>query len=138
MTDKIQNPHIQTLCQLAEEDESTLQFPLPDQIFGFHAQQSCEKLFKALIAANGKAYPFTHSLEKLADLLADCHEALPDTPYDVLLLEPFAVQLRYDIGDSLPDEDKVAIRESIVTLRLHVIQRILSLEGSAVSRPSGS
>jgi hypothetical protein len=63
---------------------------------------------------------------------------LPDTPYDVLLLEPFAVQLRYDIGDSLPDEDKVAIRDSVATLRVYVIQRILSLEGGAVSKPSGS
>jgi HEPN domain-containing protein len=29
------------------------------------AQQSCEKSLKALIAARGRAYDFTHNLEKL-------------------------------------------------------------------------
>ncbi len=117
------------LCKLAQEDESTLQFPLPDQIFGFHAQQSCEKFFKALIAANGRTYPFTHSLEKLAEILEDASETLPDMPYDVLLLEPFAVQLRYDIGESLPEEEKVSKRESVSILGTHIVQRILALEG---------
>jgi HEPN domain-containing protein len=117
------------LCKLAREDESTLQFPLPDQIFGFHAQQSCEKLFKALIAANNQTYPFTHSLEKLGEILEDSQETLPDMPYDLIQLEPFAVQLRYDIGESVAEEDKVAIRESVAILRAHVINRILTLEG---------
>jgi len=80
--------------------------PLPDQIFGFHAQQSCEKFFKALIAAHGRTYPFTHSLEKLAEILEQAAERLPEMPYDLLLLEPFAVQFRYDIGDSLSEEER--------------------------------
>jgi HEPN domain-containing protein len=116
------------LCKLAEEDESVLQFQLPDQIFGFHAQQSCEKLFKALIAANDKTYPLSHSLEKLAEILGECKETLPGMPYDVILLEPFAVQLRYDIGESLPEDDKIAIRESVAILHAHVVSRILVLE----------
>ena len=79
------------LCRLAQEDASVLPLPLPDQIFGFHAQQSCEKFFKALIAAKGLDYPLTHSLERLAAALEESSETLPNMPYDVLLLEPFAV-----------------------------------------------
>jgi HEPN domain-containing protein len=127
----IKNPHIQTLCKLAQEDESTLQFPLPDQIYGFHAQQSCEKLFKALIAANNRAYPFTHSLEKLSDILMECGESLPSMPYDPIQLEPFAVELRYDLGGTLSDEEKKEILESLVILREYVLERVLELEKRA-------
>jgi len=101
---------------------------LPDQIYGFHAQQSCEKLFKALISSNNRTYPFTHSLEKLANLLDECGEVLPVTSYDLITLEPFAVQLRYDVGGHLSESEKVLIRESVAVLRGHVYARILSLE----------
>ncbi len=128
MTEMIRNPHIQTLFTLAQEDETTLQFPLPDQIYGFHAQQACEKLLKALISANNRTYPFTHNLEKLADILTDCGETLPATSYDLLSLEPFAVLLRYDLGGHLSASDKVLIRESVAALRQHIHARILALE----------
>jgi len=116
------------LCRLAQEDASVLPLPLPDQIFGFHAQQSCEKFFKALIAAKGLDYPLTHSLERLAAALEESSETLPNMPYDVLLLEPFAVQFRYDLGASLGDEEKVAIRESLAILDDYVVKRILAIE----------
>lgn len=135
MTDGIQNPHVKTLCELAGQDESTLQFPLPDQIFGFHAQQSCEKLFKALIAANGLTYPFTHSLERLSEILVAAGETLPKTSYDLLDLEPFAVEFRYDVGGSLSEEEKTGIRESLRLTREYVLERILVLEGLPGARP---
>jgi len=128
MTEQIRNPHVQMLCRLAQEDASVLPLPLPDQIFGFHAQQSCEKFFKALIAAKGLDYPLTHSLERLAAALEESSETLPNMPYDVLLLEPFAVQFRYDLGASLGDEEKVAIRESLAILDDYVVKRILAIE----------
>ena len=118
------------LCALALDDESTLQFPLPDQIYGFHAQQSCEKLLKALIAAHGRTYPFTHSLEKLADMLEGCGEHLPALPYDLEKLEIFAVDLRYDIGETLSDAERTSIRDSVAVLREHVLSRILALESN--------
>jgi HEPN domain-containing protein len=116
------------LCQLAQEDASTLQFPLPDQIYGFHAQQSCEKLFKALISAHNRTYPLTHSLEKLIDVLDECGEKLPSTSFDPILLEPFAVQLRYDVGAHLSESEKLDVRESVAVLDAFVVIRILDIE----------
>jgi hypothetical protein len=132
MTGKIRNPHVQTLCRLALEDEATLQFPVSDLIYGFHAQQGCEKLLKALISSHNRSYPFTHNLEKLVDLLAECHEELPATPYDLLNLEPFAVEHRYDVGGSLTADDRTAVRASVAILREHILARILEIEGSSI------
>jgi hypothetical protein len=128
MTGSIRSAHVRTLCILAQADESSLQFPLPDNIYGFHAQQSCEKLFKALLAANGIVYPFTHRLETLAKLLETCGEILPFTPYDPIDLDPYAVELRYDMGDPLSSSDRVTIRQSVAILRESILNRILELE----------
>jgi len=113
---------------LAEDDESTLTYPLPDHIFGFHAQQSCEKLFKALIAAHGVAYPLTHDLAELMKLLAVHQETLPAVPFDPLLLMPYAVHLRYQYGVGLTQRERQDIQESVVALREYVVARILELE----------
>ena len=128
MTAIIRNPHAQTLCKLALDDESALQYPLPDQIFGFLAQQSCEKLFKALITSRNVPYPLTHNLQKLADLLLDVQESVPIPSSTLRQLQPFAVELRYDVGAALSEQERLALRESIATLREHVVARILELE----------
>jgi hypothetical protein len=62
-------------------DESTLQYPLPDYIFGFRTQQSWEKLMKALISSHNGGYPFPHDLEDLLKILEDCGEAMPLLPF---------------------------------------------------------
>ena len=80
MTGNILSPQIQMLCMLAQDDESALRYPLPNQIFGFLAQQSCEKLLKALLGSNGIAYPLTHQLGELYKLLAKCQETPPTLP----------------------------------------------------------
>lgn len=121
------------LCSLAMDDESTLQYPLPDQIYGFHAQQSCEKLFKALISTHDRDYPFTHELEKLLKLLVACGESLPSVPFAFERMEPFAVVLRYDFGPGLSADDRNLVRESVAILREHVVGRILELE--RIGRP---
>lgn len=128
MTDGIRSPHVQTLCVLAAEDESTLQYPLPDHIFGFHAQQSIEKLLKALISAHDRSYPLTHSLEKLLNVLRDCGEALPDLPFSLKRLDPFAVIFRYDLGARLSSAERSDMRESIALVRQHVLTRIIEVQ----------
>ncbi len=80
MNEPIPNPHAQTLFTLALQDESTLQFPLPDAIFGFYAQQSCEKLLKALLSARNQQYPFKHSLERLLQMVQDLNEPCRSSP----------------------------------------------------------
>lgn len=73
----------------------------------FHAQQAVEKALKAVMTSGRIAYPRTHNLEELANLIADQGIALPLTPREFRRLNPFAVQFRYD--------DQVTLRCSRVT-----------------------
>jgi hypothetical protein len=128
MIANIQAQPIRKLCILAQNDESALQYPLPDEIFGFHAQQSAEKLMKALIAAHGVPYPLTHQMNELLKLVASCGETLPALPFDPLALQPFAVQLRYDEGPVLSDTVRSEMRDSAAMLREFVVARVLELQ----------
>ncbi len=84
---------------------------------------------KALISAHGrKVYPMTHNHERLIEVLDDLGEKLPALPYDLLDLEPFAVELRYDIRGDLSEAEMRSIKQTVVCLREHVLVRILELE----------
>lgn len=69
-----------------------------DEIFGFHVQQAVEKLLKAWLALLGKAYPATHDLARLVEILKT---------YDPNVLEfgdlteytSYAVRFRYSVSD---------------------------------------
>ena len=67
------------LMNKAAEDEALLDEVgaserVSDSVFGFHCQQSAEKLLKALLSVYGIAFPRTHNLRMLTDLLHDaCH-----------------------------------------------------------------
>lgn len=50
---------------------------ISDASVGFHAQQAAEKLLKATLARRRVAYPFTHDLERLLELIA---ASLGDSP----------------------------------------------------------
>jgi HEPN domain-containing protein len=70
------NLQVQTLFIKSAEDEHTLTFAVRDAVFEFHAQQAIEKLLKALIAAHGEVFPFTHDLQLLIDQLERLGEVL--------------------------------------------------------------
>ena len=62
------------LLEAAERDVSALRgmgdaAVFADEIFGFHAQQAAEKLFKAWLALLGETYPMTHDLTELLEIL---------------------------------------------------------------------
>ena len=82
-----------------------------DDIWGFHAQQAVEKLLKTQLAVRGIAFPFTHRLNDLADLLDDNHQALDPEFESLLELTGYAVELRYirlDTGTTTPlDRDAI-------------------------------
>ncbi len=68
-----------------------------DSIFGFHAQQSVEKLLKALLSFNNIEFPRSHDLRFLLELMDGCGlgvnleiENLCDE------LTPYSVTFRYD------------------------------------------
>ena len=128
MTVKIRNAYAQELYILAAGDESTLQYPLPDNIFGFHAQQACEKYLKVLLTALAVRYPKTHSLDELTKMLADAGEAIPSIGIDLSELEPFAVQFRYTQGVPINDSFREQMRASVKTLGAYILERVSSLE----------
>lgn len=61
----------------------------------FHAQQCCEKALKALLVHLGVAFPRTHVLELLMDLLESQGVTLPNEVEDAIRLTQYAVETRY-------------------------------------------
>jgi len=49
----------------------------PSWVLGFHAQQAVEKALKAVLSGAGLAYPRTHNLVMLSELLRTSAIALP-------------------------------------------------------------
>jgi len=76
---------------------------IADSILGFHAQQAIEKWLKAVLAANGVAFEYTHDLRHLIGLVEAAGLRFPlDIPQVVMFTE-FAVPLRYeDLLDAEP------------------------------------
>ncbi|MGB2841825.1 MAG: HEPN domain-containing protein [Halobacteriota archaeon] len=96
------------LLEKAAQDEFVMDKLLadpasPEEAIGFHAQQAAEKLLKAVLANAGIAYPVTHRLAELIDLINDAGLSFPEHLNDIRLLTPFAVEFRYDI---LPEEQE--------------------------------
>jgi len=61
----------------------------------FHAQQCAEKALKALLLQRGIAFPRTHSIEVLLDLLKAHGVALPNGVDEAFSLSEYAIQTRY-------------------------------------------
>jgi HEPN domain len=71
--------HARMMLDIANSDRKAIRNMLDadkfdDTIFGFHAQQAVEKLFKAWFSLRGVAYPRTHDLKVLHQLLEDQQE----------------------------------------------------------------
>jgi HEPN domain-containing protein len=62
----------------------------------FHAQQSVEKSLKAILFAIGAEFRRTHDLYELADRIEQAGVALPYNADELGLLNPYAVDFRYD------------------------------------------
>jgi HEPN domain-containing protein len=85
---------------------------LADAVVGFHAQQAVEKALKAVLSARDFAYPWTHDLRHLVELLDDAGSPVPDQLVGVARLTPWAAQLRY--GEASDDElDRLATVEIV-------------------------
>ena len=87
----------------------------PEEEWGFQAQQALEKLLKAQLVLRDQPAPRTHELLDLALLL---NEELPE---DLLQLQVFAVEARYEEGPfALPASREVLLAE--------LERRLVSLE----------
>jgi HEPN domain-containing protein len=61
----------------------------------FHAQQCAEKTLKGLLTARSVAFPRTHVIETLLDLLKVNGLAIPENVDEAFELTQYAVQTRY-------------------------------------------
>jgi HEPN domain-containing protein len=90
----------ETLLGLARDDEFAARSLLPvagvaDSILGFHAQQAVEKALKAVLAANGLEFPYTHDLDGLTELCETNGLQVPQALEGVERLTPYGVHMRY-------------------------------------------
>lgn len=91
-------------------------FAFDEGIFGFHAQQACEKLLKAWLPHLGIAPPFIHDLRRLLELLAERGVVVADAGV-IADLTDYAVEWRYD---EMPPDELLDRPETIaVCARLH-------------------
>lgn len=70
------------------------------ELIGFHAQQSVEKLLKAVLCYREIDFPHVHNLAVLMDLLGYQGLDMPAELREALWLTPYAVEYRYDYHDS--------------------------------------
>ncbi len=67
-------------------------------VAGFHLEQAAEKALKAWLLLKGIDYPRTHDLNVMLGLLEDQGESV-EIFWSLLVLNPFAVQFRYELAD---------------------------------------
>jgi HEPN domain-containing protein len=80
-----------------------------DAIVGFHAQQAVEKAFKAVLAARGATFPFTHNIGLLMTLVEDESILAPPSLADADLLTPYGVALRYGVKSPGTVDRRIAL-----------------------------
>lgn len=115
----------------AAEDEATLHvLGIPDSVLGFHAQQSVEKLMKALISARSSQFEMTHDLHRLEQALKGLGETLPSAPIRFSDLNDFAVEYRYDLLFQHANPDKAELLETVRLIREHVVARVAALSAT--------
>lgn len=124
--------HALQLLEMATRDHTALSHMLnaidfPEEVFGFHAQQSIEKALKAWIAVRHLAYPKTHDLGVLVRILAEAgtevgsFEGLEE--YTI-----YAVQYRYESYDEAEEKlNRKAVIAETEALLQHVRQVIEAL-----------
>ena len=96
-----------------------------DGIVGFHAQQAAEKALKAWLTLLGIEFPRTHDLSLLIHKL-DGGGIDVASLWELLNLNPFAVQFRYEILDDEPLDQGATLEQ--VTALLHHVEGLLAQE----------
>lgn len=97
-------------------------FAFDEAIFGFHAQQACEKALKAWRLSRDVVPPFVHDLRELLLMLRDVGVHVPEA-LEIARLTKYAVQWRY--GD--PPYDDLLDRPSTVALCERLLMQVRPL-----------
>lgn len=114
--------------QKAEEDWRALEWlaQSPDPVWsavGFHAQQCVEKYLKARLQEAGTAFPKTHDLEALLELLLPVEPTWVACRADLAFLSRFAVENRYP-GVAASADEAADARRGCTALRSAIRQSL--------------
>ena len=116
------------LSAKASEDEAAVRALLEasevsDPIVGFHAQQAVEKLIKSALAHEGIAYPRTHDIAHLIDLLREAGVEPKIPVEDAIDLTGWGALFRYN--DPIDEKlDRFAALETVEAVRRWVEGRL--------------
>ena len=101
-----------------------------DEIFGFHAQQAAEKILKAWLTAIGGTYGYVHDLRILLLSLRELGCDI-DRFRSLIMLNPFAAQLRYEPMETLDEPlDRAPLRAQVQDLYDHVLSVLAALDSN--------
>jgi len=100
------------------------------EAIGFNSQQAAEKYLKALLVFHQVAFPRTHSLGELLDLVHTAQPAIAEYLRDVTALNPYGVEYRYpgDFPDMSQEEALTAlglaskVRDAVVPILRPLLQ----------------
>lgn len=126
--------HARALLARAEDDLYVVRrlqtdADAPGWVLGFHAQQAVEKALKAVLSGAGQAYPRTHNLTMLAELLRGLVIDLPPDVETFGSLTPYGVVLRYeDLAVDAPASPNATEFEAVVARTLTWAQARLNLK----------
>ena len=97
-------------------------------LIAFHAQQAVEKALKAVLVSHGQAFPRTHDLDQLQELVEASGVFWPRELDPVLECTPFAVQGRY------PGFDE-PITAAEVAAAISMAEEVLAWAREAIGKP---
>ena len=99
----------------------------------FHAQQCIEKYLKAVLVERNVAFPRTHQLGFLADLLPELSADLELIRNEIARLSPYAIDVRYPRSGVDADEARQAM-DDCASARSHL--RGFARAGAVITRRS--
>lgn len=102
-----------------------------DEIFGFHCQQSVEKMLKSILIYRGIEFRKTHDIRELIDILQDNEINLPDELKEIDILTPFAVEYRYDFYEEDTKVDRRKLLNLVIGLKEWAEQIIMIFDKRA-------
>ncbi len=111
------------MFNMAEKDFNALKNMIDEtlfdiEIFGFHAQQTVEKLLKAWLSTINVKYERTHDLQILFSLLIENGQNIPAELENLENLTDFSVNFRYDVFDNVDASlERLKVIDKIQQLR---------------------
>jgi HEPN domain-containing protein len=89
---------------LLNADNNLASNDIPYDTVCFHCQQAAEKLLKAYLITNGQMPPITHDLLLVLEKILPLNNKAEKLRDPLAILMPYAVEIRYPDGLSMPTE----------------------------------